>query len=495
MILRLFLTAALAACWSAAWAADTKVTLLHVNDVYEIEPNKGLGGLAELASALKRQRARHRNAITVVAGDFLSPSLLSGRLKGAQMIDLFNRMGVDYVTFGNHEFDFGADVLKQRMSEAKFVWVSSNVFGKDGRPFGGAVTTATRDVGGVKLGFLGLLTRETAAVSNPGENVVIRPEIEAAKQAVDSLKAEGAQVIVALTHMDVAQDRELARAVTGIDVILGGHEHDPITYYEHGVLISKTGSDARFLGVVDLKIHTGEKGEKSIQPEWALMANRDIRPEPAILARVRDYKGQLDQELSAQIGKTSVDLDTRATTLRTGETAIGNIVADALRENLHAHAALMNGGSIRGGGVIPAGSALTKGDIMKLLPFGSTGVLLKVKGWDVLAALENGVSEVENAAGRFPQISGMAFVYDPKAKAGSRVRSVTIDGKPLDPNAYYKLATNDYVARGADGYTALAGAELLTDPRFTILIANMTIDHIKACGSVAPTAEKRISTQ
>src|SRR5689334_2156487 len=153
---------------SVAAAQNAHVTLLHVNDVYQIAPVKGLGGLAELSTLLKRERAAHPGAITTVGGDFLSPSILSGLVKGAQMVELFNAIGVDYVTFGNHEFDFGPDVTRQRIAESRFVWLGANVLGGDGKIFPGAVATATRQAGDVKLGFVGLLTPETASLSSGG---------------------------------------------------------------------------------------------------------------------------------------------------------------------------------------------------------------------------------------------------------------------------------------------------------------------------------------
>lgn len=489
---------ALFALWGAqACAREARITLLHVNDVYEIGASRTSDGLAGLATLLKAERASHPRSLTVVAGDFLSPSLLSSELKGAQMVDLFNELGVDYVTFGNHEFDFGFDVLKQRMAESKFAWVSSNVEGKDGRPVGSAVQTAVREIDGVKIGFLGLTTRQTAQASNPGESVHFLPEIEAAEKAVADLEAQGARVIVAITHLDLADDRELAAKVKGINVILGGHEHVPITFYEHGVLINKTGSDAQYLGAVDLDVHDGEKSgeEPRVRAQWRFVANKDVAPEPAVAKKVTTYEDRLDEALDAPAGRTEAALDARAETLRADESLIGDLVADALRASLRADAALVNGGSIRGGGVIPAGTTLSKKDIFKLLPFGSTGVLLKAKGADILAAVENGLSGVERLAGRFPQVSGMTIVYDPRAKPGERVRSVLIGGKPLEREAYYRLATNDYVSRGGDGYTMLAGAEALTDPRFTTLIADMAIDYVLARKVIAPKIEGRMVAQ
>jgi 5'-nucleotidase / UDP-sugar diphosphatase len=236
----------------AALAQSVKVTLLQVNDVYEIAPARGKGGLAELATLLKLERTMNPNTVTVVAGDFLSPSIMSGLTKGAQMIELFNALGVDLVTFGNHEFDFGPDVTLARIKESQFAWLGTNVLGTDGKPWGGAVATATKRIGDVTIGFLGVVTDETAHLSSPGQGITFSPPAEAAKAAVTTLRRDGAEVIVAVTHLDIAEDRALARAVPGIDLILGGHDHEPITWYEGGTLIHKAGSDAHYLAAIDL---------------------------------------------------------------------------------------------------------------------------------------------------------------------------------------------------------------------------------------------------
>src|SRR5712692_3121803 len=142
-------------------AQNASVTLLHVNDVYEISPVKGQGGLAELMTLLRQERQQHKDTITVVSGDFLSPSILSGITKGAQMIELFGALGVDLVSFGNHEFDFGPEILEKRIAESHFPWLGTNVRDSDDRPFGGAVATVVKTVGDVKIGFLGIVTPES----------------------------------------------------------------------------------------------------------------------------------------------------------------------------------------------------------------------------------------------------------------------------------------------------------------------------------------------
>ena len=490
----LFLLLAVA---SAAQAQNADVTILHINDVYEISPVRGEGGLAELMTLLKAERGRHANTLTAVSGDFLSPSLLSGTTKGAQMIELFNSIGVDVATFGNHEFDFGRDVLLQRIGEAKFTWLGTNVSDPAGQPLAGTVTTAIKSVGDVKIGFLGVVTPESANLSSGGPEIRFGDPTAAAKGAVEALRKAGANVIVALTHLDYERDRELSRAVPEINLILGGHDHDPITFYEHGVLVQKSGSDAHFLGAIDLEIRT-EQGAKgpvtTVRPSWRMIANHGIAADPGIAVIVKKYNDQLDRDLGQVIGKTTVELDSLVDTVRSGEARIGNLISDALRDATGADIAITNGGGIRGNRTYDAGSELARKDVLKELPFGNTTLVIELTGAELKEALENGVSQVEDKAGRFPQVSGLKLVYDPKAIAGQRVRTVTVGGAPLDAARTYRVATNDYMARGGDGYAAFTKGKVITDTRFAQLMATTVMEYIAKKGQVAPAIEGRVVT-
>ena len=399
-----FLFAALFAL--AAAAAPAKLTLLHVNDVYQISPSGGHGGLAELMTLMEAERARNENTVATFGGDLLSPSVMSGLTKGEQMINLFNAMGFDVGVFGNHEFDFGDDVLAQRIRESEFPWLATNVKNSDGAPFGGADNFWTTQVGDYKVGFFGLLTPETDILSSPGEGVTFEPPIAAAQAAVDALREQGADVVIALTHLEIADDRRLAASVNGLDVILGGHDHDPITFYEGGVLIQKSGTDAQFLGVVDLEIDAVERrGQTSIvvRPQWRMVSTRGVDPDPTVGALVAKYNQQLDEQLNVAVGETTTELESVRASVRTKETSMGNLISDAIRAGVGADVAISNGGGIRGDTTYPAGTTLTRKDILTELPFGNTTVLIELSGADLKAALENGVSRVEDVNGDSPK--------------------------------------------------------------------------------------------
>lgn len=475
-------------------ATEHALTFLHFNDCYQISPRRGLGGVAPLATLLKQERARAPGALTTFGGDLISPSLLSGITKGEHMIEFANALGVQAAVLGNHEFDFGAETMKTRVAESKFPWLGANVLGSDGKPFGGAIATHMMSAGPLKIGFVGLMTREARLYIRGGLPVTFGDVVPAARAAVAALKKEGAQVIVALTHMNLSEDQQLVREVRGLHLVLGGHEHIPITVHERGVLILKAGTDAEFLGVVDLDV-TVDGDEVRAIPSWRLIANHRVRADPDIQDKVRHYEQRLDHEMGRPIGKTATAMDSHAEIVRLGEAAIGNLVADAMRAATGADVALMNGGGLRGNKRYPAGSSLTARDVFSEMPFGNVVLVLEAQGRDIKALLEHGLSRAGREFGGFPQVSGVKAVFDPALAAGSRVVSVTVGDAPLDPDRTYRIATNDFLAAGGDGYTMLRDLKRVVDSNAGPLVAGVVIEYIKQKGTVAPAVEGRIKAR
>lgn len=479
----------------SAKAEPTKITFLHTNDIYEISPKDGVGGLAELMTLLRAERAKSAHSITTFGGDLISPSVMSGLTKGKQMIDLMNALGVSVAVPGNHEFDFGPEVTAQRIAESTFPWLGANVLGRNGKPAVGLKETLTMKVGDITVGFFGVLTPDTDVRSSPGKDIEFADVMEAADKAVRQLKAAGADIVVALTHLEIDQDRELAESVGGIDLILGGHDHDPITFYEGGVLIHKSGYDAHYLGAIDLTVERKKQGGKTlvnVLPTWRMISTAGVAPDPEVKKLVDRYNAALDSELAAVIGKAGVVLNLREIDLRTGETNFGDLVAEAMRAAVGADVGLVNGGAIRGDRTYDAGASLTRKDILAALPFSNVTVLLELTGADLLAALENGVSKVEERAGRFPQIAGMTFVYDPAAPAGNRIVEVTVGGEPLEEDKIYRVATNEYVAGGGDGYETMKNGDALIDASAGTLVATSLMNYIAAKKTVAFQVDGRI---
>ncbi|MGH9937812.1 MAG: bifunctional metallophosphatase/5'-nucleotidase [Blastocatellia bacterium] len=471
-----------------------RITLLQLNDVYQTAPmDKGKsGGLARVATLRKKIMAESPNTLFLLAGDTISPSVASTVFKGEQMIAAWNALGLDYAALGNHEFDFGPDTLLARMKESSFVWLGSNVIDRrTGKTFGGTPPYVIRKFGGVKVGLFGLLTAETATSSKPGPDVRFVNPVVAAKNIVARLRREGASVIIAVTHLAMSEDKQLARRVPQIDVIIGGHEHEPLQSHSGRTPIFKWGADARSLGRIDLNVSMVTRRVESI--DWAgIPVTEAIVDDLAVAAVAAEYEKKLGDALGQTIGQTSVELDARSITNRTGETNLGNLVADVIRQAVGADASLLNGGSVRANTTLAPGP-ITKRDAIAILPFGNQVVKIEISGATLRAALENGVSRIieEEESGRYPQVSGLSFTFDGRKPAGSRVVEVTINGQPLDEKKNYSLALADYLVNGGDGYSMFSGARYLIAPESAQIDSAILTNAITAAGTVSPKVEGR----
>jgi len=436
-----------------------------LNDVYQEAPvDKGThGGFARVATLRKEIMAKQPNTLFLFAGDTLSPSVASRTFRGRQMIASWNAVGLDYATLGNHEFDFGPNVLLERIAESKFKWICANVVDKTtGKIWGGLDPYVIRQVGGVKVGIIGLLTPDTLTSSRSGPQIDVLDPATVAKQLVPEMRSKGAQVIVALTHLDMPQDKEVANSVP-LDLVIGGHEHVVLQSIANGAPILKAGSDARNLGRIDIEYSDADKKVKSI--DWELIPVTDQIPEEAsVVMVVEEYEGKLNAELDQPVGETAVMLDALQANNQTRETNLGDLIADAYREETGAQIAIFNGGSIRSNQIYGPGK-LTRRDVLSVLPFENPIVKMAIPGKTIRAALEHGISEIEKKSdGRFPQVSGLTFEYDATRPAGSRVLNILIGGKPLSESKTYTMATNSYVITGGDGYTMFADAKYLIKP-------------------------------
>ena len=477
-------------------AAETvRVTLLQVNDVYQISPvDRGRrGGLARLATLRKIVLEESPHTLYLLAGDTLGPSVASNIFKGRQMIAGWNATGLDYAVLGNHEFDFGDAVLRERMRESKFTWLGSNVFDrKTGKLFGDMPPFVVREFGGVKVGLFGLLTTDTKQSSSPGADVEFRDPCQTAREMTKQLHARGARAIVAITHLTIEHDKRLARCAPGIDVIIGGHEHSVLQSLAGRTPIFKMGSDGRNLGRIDLNILRRGGTVESI--DWEIIPVTDgVEEEPQSAAVIAEYEKKLAAELDLPVGRTTVELDARQETNRARETNLGSYIADAYRKYTGADVAIVNGGSIRSNTTYGPG-ALTKRDVLSILPFENPIVKIEVTGAILRAALEHGVSRVreEKEAGLFPQVSGLRFVYDGQRPPGSRVREVTVGAAPLDAAKTYTLSVNTYVLGGGDGYTMFKDARLLLKPEEAQVEPAMLMNTVTAAGEIAPVVDGRI---
>jgi 2',3'-cyclic-nucleotide 2'-phosphodiesterase (5'-nucleotidase family) len=485
--------------------AAAPLTILQINDVYSTVPIDGAGGLARVATLKRQMAAAGRTPFLMLAGDFLSSSVASTVFKGEQMVAALNAAGLDLATLGNHEFDFGVDVLLRRMGEARWQWVVSNVIDRrTGRPVGGAAPYVVKTFGSLRVGFIGLCLTSEGIRADMLKQLRLIPPLEAADTALAALKRERVDVVVALTHLTFAEDRALAERHPEIDLIVGGHEHFPITATENRTLISKAGSDAKFVARIDVNRRPRASAESSTRtsaapPQGVIERFYELIPitsaladEPGTAGVVNACEARLGPELEAVVGTTRAPLDGVTVRLRAAETNLGNLVADAMRADAGADLAIVNAGGIRGDRVHQAGP-LTRRTLVEILPFGNVVCTVAVLGRIVLEALENGVSKLPDVSGQFPQVSGVTLRVDPSAPAGRRLRDVRVQGKPIDAARSYTVAIPDFVLLGGDGYGMFKDARVIVGPESGDSMVTALQQFVAKAGEVTPQVDGRIA--
>ncbi|GAB6988032.1 5'-nucleotidase C-terminal domain-containing protein [Paenibacillus pini] len=433
------------------------ITLLHTNDMHAraVESSPEMG-FAKITGIINQYRSQNPDTLLLDAGDAVHGTPFATLVQGESVVKVMNEMGYDAMVPGNHEFNYGWKRLVELSGMMKFPLLSSNVKQADGtnlfKPY------LIKEVDGVKIGIMAFSTPETMYKTNP-TNVaglqITDPAVEA-KKLVSELRSK-VDVIVGIGHLgedksSIDTSLKLVKEVPGIDVFIDGHSH---TVLENGLagdnntLIASAGEYTKYIGVVDVWVDGG----KVVKKEAKLVDEKkaaNIKPDEKVAALVDSIRKAQEPILKEKLGETPVKLEGSREKARTGETNLGDLLADAMRDVSKSDIAITNGGGIRAS--IEAGT-ITKGDIVTVLPFGNQIVQLKVTGADVLAALENGVSDYPQSKGGFSQVSGVSFKIDTSKPKGSRVHSVKVGDKALDPKAIYSLATNDFMAIGGDQYT------------------------------------------
>ncbi len=449
------------------FAQNVQVTFLHVNDVYQFMPVDGgkRGGLARLLTLKNQIKSENPNTIFTLGGDTLSPSVETRTYKGAQMIDAWNAVGLDYSVFGNHEFDIKTAELLQRMKESKFEWLGANVIDtKTNKIFADTKPYVIREFNGIKVGIIGLLLPETKETSSMEESLTVADYCSTAKKLVKKMrKKEKVSAVIGLTHLFMAQDKKLAKCAD-FDLILGGHEHTLLQSSSNGTPIFKMTADAREMGRFNLNFNAQTKRLESL--DWEIIPVTDAIADAKEFSWVFEKYKSLLEQLSVKVGATSVELDALSFSNRTKETNIGNFIADTYRNSDGADIGFVNGGSIRADLTYNAG-VLTKRDVLSILPFNNAVVKVEITGAQLKEILEHGVARSganeDNEPGRFPQVSGVSFSFDTTKTVGNRVSEIKVGGVMVETNKTYTLATSDFlVSKGGDGYVMFKNAKLLT---------------------------------
>ncbi|PKS06028.1 hypothetical protein jhhlp_007862 [Lomentospora prolificans] len=481
--------------------AAPDLRIFHFNDVYHIDPSSAepVGGIARFMSVLKEYRDGEQykgqsELLPLFSGDVFNPSVESTVTKGSHMVPILNEIGTLCAALGNHDLDFGVQQFGHLASKCNFPWLIANVLDPalgECVPLGNAKRThMITSSNGIKIGLIGLGEREWLETINVlPPNLIYKSATQTAKELIPKLREQGAEIIIALTHMREPNDNKLATNTDGmIDIILGGHDH----YYAHSLIngthVLRSGSDFKQLSYI-------QAWRKPDQPgKWDFdILRRDvvssIPEDPSTLALVEDLTSKLKHSLAKPIGWTATPLDARFTTVRREESNMGNFVCDIMRHHYAADCALMAAGTIRGDQIYPPGSIRVR-DIVTCFPFEDPVVLLKAKGQAILDALENGVSLYPALEGRFPQVSNIRFTFDPKKPVGSRIVAAQIGGNDIDLEREYLLATRGYMGRGKDGYTSLlvedAGGEIeeIVSEENGILISAMLRQYFMALKTV-----------
>lgn len=476
-------------------AETVKLTILGVGDVYSFDEEGGRGGFARLNTIAKAERAANPNTLYVFDGDMLSPSLLSGFDHGQNTIDLTNIVPFDIAVPGNHEFDFGVQNFLEKVAASKYPWAAINVTNADGSPLKGVGGTMMKEIAGLKIALIPVAQDTTPEVSNSGD-LKFTGSVSTGIAAAKAARGAGADLVIGVVQTDMSNDRQLI-ASHAFDVIMSGDDHVYSTFYDGITAYVETSIDGRFLSPVDINVNIGEKdGKRKISwtPDFRFIDTATVTPDPETQAMVETLKASLDKSLNVTVGTTEVPLDSRRNVVRGEESAMGDLIADAMRSATKADIAITNGGGIRADRTYDAGTVLTRRDILSELPFGNVTVMTEITGQQVLDALENGFSQVEKGAGRFPQVSGLQVVYDPTAEPGKRVVSVKVNGSDLDVHKLYKTATNDYMLGGGDGYGALGGGRIIIDKGNGNLMANDVMNYIAKTGKVTNKVEGRVKT-
>ncbi|SEN80261.1 2',3'-cyclic-nucleotide 2'-phosphodiesterase/5'-or 3'-nucleotidase, 5'-nucleotidase family [Pseudorhodobacter antarcticus] len=478
----------------AAAQADTiKLTFLGVGDIYNFADEDGRGGFARLNAVAKAERAANPNTIYVFDGDMLSPSILSGFDKGQNTIDLTNLEPFDLAVPGNHEFDFGPENFLEKVAASKYPWAAINITQADGSPLPGVGGVMMKEVAGLKIALIPVAQDTSPTVANTGD-LIFGPTVEMGIAAAKQARDDGADLVVGVVQTDKRNDEALI-ASKAFDVVLSGDDHSYGTSYDGITAYVETSIDGKFLSPLDLMVDVTEAdGKRTVKwtPMFRFIDTASVTPDPESQAMVDALQTQLDVSLNVEIGATTGMLDSRRNVIRAEESAMGNLIADAIRDATGADIGLANGGGIRGDTTYDAGRMLTRRDVLTELPFGNATVLTELPGSQVLAALENGVSQVEKGAGRFLQLSGATIVYDPTAPAGARIVEATVGGAPLDADTLYKVAANDFILGGGDGFGALGGGNVLINGGNGNLMANDVMDYIVKMGGVTSVVEGRV---
>lgn len=461
-------------------------TILYFNDGHELLPVTDelgeRGGVARLKTVLDGLRRSSPGSVVVFGGDLAGGTLFGGLYRGRPMVEAFNRIGLDLASFGQHDFDFGAAHASELVRLSDFPWITSNLVDREGRPYAGLPTTATLSLGGLRVGFLGLT--DAMETTTPDGAVFQRDLVDAAREAVSALEAEHVDAVVALTQARPEVNDRLMAELPRLDAILTEEE-------------SETRTVVRFVGARPIAAPCGNLGSvvrlslvasgSGVAASVAVVpVGPDVPGDPALVALEQEYRERMERELGEVVAVSAAALDAGIPGdhgTRWRETALGDLIADAFREELGADIGLVNGGGIRAG--LPAGPWRLR-DLHAVLPFANRVVVVELTGAQLAQALEHGLSRVDELGGGFLQVSGLEYSFDRSRPVGARLVQIRVQGAPLRPELTYSAALPSHLAAGGDGFDVLLQGRVVVAPPEAPLDVDVLIAHVRELARQGP---------
>lgn len=518
-------TAAALALSAGTAQADFTLDILHTNDLHsrieavnafdstcsaeDAAENKCFGGIARVATKVRELRDSIRaaggNVIVLDAGDQFQGSLFYTTYKGELVAELMAAVGYDAMALGNHEFDDGPEGLAPFLDKVGLPVISGNIDVSQSNSIAGKVQNhVVLDVGGQKVGIISALATDTPETSSPGPTVVFQDDIESLKADVAALEAEGVTKIIALTHVGYKRDQEIAAAVPGIDAVVGGHSHTLLSKTDEkaagpyptmvgAVPVVQAYAYSKYVG--HLKLTFDDAGNLTAAEGEPILLDASVTPDAALEARVKELAGPIEELKARVVAESAAEIDGSRDSCRQMECAMGNLVAEAMLDRVKDQGvtiAIANGGGLRSS--IDAGP-VTMGEVLTVLPFQNTLSTFTANGAAIVAALENGVSQVEEGAGRFAQVAGLKYTFDPSLPSGARVSEVMVKSgdawAPIDPAASYMVVSNNYVRGGGDGFKMFVDAADAYD--FGPDLADVTAEYMAKNAPYTPFTDGRIT--
>ncbi|HKL75598.1 MAG TPA: 5'-nucleotidase C-terminal domain-containing protein, partial [Halanaerobiales bacterium] len=445
----LILVLALVFISSGVMAQDIEFSILHTNDTHgRVEEGDYAGmGFAKVSTLVNNYR-EDGEVLLLDAGDTFHGQNIVNLSEGESIVRILNHMGYDALTVGNHDFNYGQERLKELNEMTDFPILGANLEPQLVDDY------VIKEIDGFRVGIFGLATPETAYKAHPKlvEGLEFMDPVEVSKKMVEELQGK-TDMIIALSHLGMSEGSDytsidVAEEVEGIDLIVDGHSHHAL---EEGrmvndVLIVQAGEYDKNVGIVEINVSDNEITEMTASL-FTKENSQDLEKDPEVVELVEEIKAENEEITSEVIGNTAVELNGERQYVRTGETNLGSLLGDAMLDAVDADVAITNGGGIRAS--IDKGE-ITRGEVVTVLPFGNIVEVKEIKGSTLLEAVEHGLSKYPAHEGLFPQVAGMSFVFAKDRPAGERVLEIEVNGKPLDHDKMYKVATNDFMAAGGD---------------------------------------------